>query len=130
LNPNSTPNPSPSSQVGLATPPDTLINLPDVSDASGSTVVGSCNGTTAQALAPIQSVPEHPRVSPPAENTTSVFEHSRATPPAESMTHVPEHPRAAPPAGSMTPNSRANRKNKKKFYVVTRGRRTGVFNSW
>lgn len=106
------PNPLPSSQVGLATPPDTPIKLPEIIDGStvagegntvpvlhNSTKQGSCDSTP-QALAPIPGVPAHPLVPVAAENKTT------------------------------TPTSGASRSQKKKFYVVTRGKRTGVFNNW
>ena len=109
--PNPAPKPSPSSQVGLATPPDTSINLPYTVDGSSSTLVdegntvqvlhdstreGSCNSTP-QARVPIPGVPAHPLVTAPAESMTS---------------------------------SGASYRKKKKFYVVTRGRHTGVFDNW
>ena len=87
--PNSTANPNSSLQAGLATPPETSINSPDITDGPGF-------NTIAKAQAPNQTIPKLPQVMPPAEN--------------------------------MTPASRGN--CKKKFYVVTRGRRTGVFDNW
>ena len=107
------PNPLPSSQVGLATPPDTpIIILPETIDGStvagegntvpvlhDSTKQGSCDSTS-QAPAPIPSVPAHPLVLVAAENKTT------------------------------TPTSGVSRRQNKKFYVVTRGKRTGVFNNW
>ena len=77
------PNPLPSSQVGLATPPDMPINLPEI--ISGFTVAGEGNtipvlhdstkhgscDSTPQALAPIPGVPAHPLVPVAAENKTT-----------------------------------------------------------
>lgn len=115
--------PLPSSQVGLATPPvtpatppNTPINLPDIINGStvvveGNTVPGhrdstkqeSSDLTAPQAPAPIAGVSAHPLVPVAAENKT---------------------------AGSSSRTDGASRSQKKKFYVVTCRKRTGVFNNW
>lgn len=67
-----------------------------------STTPSSCDHTTGQAGVPNHTLPKPPRVTLPAENTS--------------------------PTATVT--SGTDRKSRKKFYVVTCGRRTGVFDNW
>ena len=107
--PNPSPKPSPSSQVGLATPPDTSINLPDI---DVSTVVGESNTVLVLHDSTKQgSCDSTPQALAP-------------------ILGVPACPLVLAAAENKTPTSGASRSKKKKFYLVTRGKRTGMFNNW
>ena len=102
---NSRANPS-LSQGGLATLLVTFINLPETVAASGSPAVGEGNivlhGATMQESCENAS-PQTPSQAPIQATTL---------------------------AQNTTPTRRANRGKNNEFYVVTRGRCTGVFDSW
>ena len=87
-------------QDGLATPPATFTELPDDLDGLNSPVVCESNVVL--------------------QVSTSQASRNNATAQARPM----------PPAQNMTPTSQAKYSKKRKFYVVTRGRRTGVFDNW
>lgn len=91
----------PESDNGLATPSAASTELPDNPDGSNSPVVSEGN------IVLQESTMQASRDNPTAQ--------VRAMPPS--------------PAQNMTPTSRA-RSKKRKFYVVIRGRRTGVFDNW
>jgi hypothetical protein len=67
----------------------------------------------------------------------SSFQDGLATPPTD-FTELPMEASRdnataqarAMPSANMTPTSTPQRSKKRKFYVVTRGRRTGVFDNW
>ena len=111
------------SQGGLATPPLTFIDLPDTLATSGSPAVGEANiilhacGSTMQESS--DSSTRGPSLQESCEN---------ATPQTLSQALI----QATTPASAKntTPTSQANNRKKQKFYVVTRGRRTGVFDNW
>ena len=92
------PNSNPSLQAGLATPPETFVNLnlPNATDGSGSSVESV--------------VTEDSTIQSSSDDTT---------------TKTGSHP-----AENMPPTSPTNRTSPRKFYVVTRGKRTGVFDNW
>jgi hypothetical protein len=87
-------------QDGLATPPTDFTELPDNLDGSNHPVVGEGNIVF--------------------QDSTMEASHDNATAQAPAMLS----------ASNMTPISQPKRSKKHKFYVLTRGRRTGVFDNW
>jgi hypothetical protein len=83
---------------------------------------GSCDNSTPQTPS------RAPTMQDSCENTIPHWQ----TPSRAPIRSVPKYPQATTSAQNTTPttSSRANRGKKHKFYVVTRGRRTGVFDNW